>query len=113
MALKGLSPGVNDPTGDADYGPDRAIFVALDGKVMPPRVREEARNGTRVLIKVGYYGFDDVAGLAFDQIRRAAFTGGQVAVLERYLEIDGRAIDANKPPNAEAPSGPAPSPWPA
>ncbi len=65
---------------------------------MPPRIREEARNGTRVLIKVGYYGFDDVAGLAFDQIRRAAFTGGQVAVLERYLEIVGRAIDANKPP---------------
>ena len=98
MALKGLSPGVNDPT-TAMQAMDRieAIFVALGGKAMPPRVRDEARNGTRVLVKVGYYGFDDVVGLAFDQIRRAAFTGGQVAVLERYLEVVGRAIDANKP----------------
>ena len=99
MALKGLSPGVNDPT-TAMQAMDRieAIFVALGGKAMPPRVRDEARNGTRVLVKVGYYGFDAVVGLAFEQIRRAAFTGGQVAVLERYLEVLGRAIDANKPP---------------
>ena len=51
-----------------------------------------------MILKVGHYGFDDVVGLAFDQIRRAAFTSGQVAVLDRYLEILGRAIDANDLP---------------
>ncbi|MDP9474249.1 MAG: DUF2254 domain-containing protein [Actinomycetota bacterium] len=98
IALKGLSPGVNDPT-TAMQAMDRmeAIFVALGEKAMPPRVREEGADGANVLIKVGFYGFDDVVGLAFDQIRRAAFTSGQVAVLERYLEILGRAIDANEP----------------
>lgn len=97
IALKGLSPGVNDPT-TAMQAMDRmeAIFVALGGKAMPPLVREMETDGNRVLIKVGYYDFDDVVGLAFDQIRRASFTSGQVAVLERYLEILGRAIDANE-----------------
>ncbi len=42
-----------------------------------------------------YYDFDDVVGLAFDQIRRAAFASGQVAVLERLLEILERTIHAN------------------
>ena len=97
IALKGLSPGVNDPT-TAMQAMDQmeAIFVALGAKAMPPQVREEGPEGAGVLIKVGYYGFEDVVGLAFDQIRRAAFTSGQVAVLERYLEILGRSVDANE-----------------
>jgi uncharacterized membrane protein len=99
IALKGLSPGVNDPT-TAMQAMDRmeAVFIALGGKAMPPRVREEEANGTKVLIKIGYYDFEDVVGLAFDQIRRAAFTAGQVAVLERLLEILERAILANHLP---------------
>lgn len=99
IALRGLSPGVNDPT-TAMQAMDRmeAIFVALGEKAMPPRVREEERDGTKVVLRVGHHGFDDVVGLAFDQIRRAAFTSGQVAVLERLLEILGRAIEANPLP---------------
>ena len=90
---------MNDPT-TAMQAMDRmeAVFVALGEKAMPPRVREGVRNGTKVLVKVGYYGFDDVVGLAFDQVRRAAFTSGQVAVLERLLEILSRAIEANELP---------------
>lgn len=42
--------------------------------------------------------FDDVVGLAFDQIRRAAFTSGQVAVLERLLEILDRLAAAHEAP---------------
>jgi hypothetical protein len=61
-------------------------------------VREEERNGTKVLVKVAYYGFDDVVGLTFDQVRRSSFTAGQVAVLERLLEILERAIEANPLP---------------
>ncbi|WP_166396058.1 DUF2254 domain-containing protein [Rubrobacter marinus] len=99
IALKGLSPGVNDPT-TAMQAMDQVevMFVALGEKAMPPRVRELEVGGAKVVLKVAYYGFDDVVGLAFDQIRRAAFTSGQVAVLERYLEILGRAIDANRIP---------------
>ena len=99
IALKGLSPGVNDPT-TAMEAMDRteAIFIALGEKAMPPRVREEETNGSKVLVKVGYYGFDDVVGLAFDQVRRAAFASGQVAVLARLLEMIGRAVDANELP---------------
>jgi uncharacterized membrane protein len=99
IALKGLSPSLNDPT-TAMQAMDRieAIFICLGEKAMPPRMREEETNGTKVLVKVGYYGFDDVVGLAFDQIRRAAFTAGQVAVLERLLEILERALGANHLP---------------
>ncbi len=68
----------------------------MRSKAMPPRTQEREVGGTKVLLKVAHYGFEDVVGLAFDQIRRAAFTSGQVAVLERYLEILGRAIDANR-----------------
>jgi uncharacterized membrane protein len=102
IALKGLSPGVNDPT-TAMQAMDRieAIFVALGEKAMPPQVREEQRNGAKVSVKVGYYGFDDVVGLAFDQIRRASFTSGQVAVLERLLEILEKAIEANPLPERQ------------
>lgn len=91
IALKGLSPGVNDPT-TAMQAMDRmeAILVALATKTMPPRVREEKVGGRILLLKVGHYDFDDVVGLAFDQIRRAAFASGQVAVLERLLEILAR-----------------------
>ena len=66
IALKGLSPGVNDPT-TAMQAMDRmeAIFVALGRKALPPRVRRRELGGMEVLVKVGYYGFGDVVGLAF------------------------------------------------
>lgn len=48
--------------------------------------------GTKILLKVGHYGFDGVVGLAFDQVRRASFTAGQVAALERMLEVIGEVI---------------------
>ncbi|MDP9455894.1 MAG: DUF2254 domain-containing protein [Actinomycetota bacterium] len=97
IALKGLSPGVNDPT-TAMQAMDQmeAMFVALGEKAMPPRVQEKEVGDAKVVLKVAYYSFDNVVGLAFDQIRRASFTSGQVAVLERYIEIVGRAIDANE-----------------
>jgi len=94
IALKGLSPGINDPT-TAMQAMDRmeAIFVALGNKALPRRVRE--LDGGRLVVSVGFYDFDDVVGLAFDQVRRAAFASGQVAVLERLLEVIERAILAN------------------
>ncbi|CAN5871926.1 hypothetical protein BH18ACT11_BH18ACT11_00350 [soil metagenome] len=96
IALKGVSPGVNDPT-TSMQAMDRmeAILVALGEKVMPPRVVEREVEACAILLRVGYYDFDDVVGLAFDQLRRAAFASGQVAVLERLLQVLERSLPAN------------------
>lgn len=94
IALKGLSPGVNDPR-TAMQAMDRieAIFVALGKKRMPARTGQRQVDGAKVYVKVGYY--------SFDQVRRAAFTSGQIAVLERLLEILERAIQANGVPERQ------------
>ena len=99
IALLGLSPGVNDPT-SAMQAMDRieAILIALGDKKLPHQQASHDADGTEVIVRVGYYGFDDVVGLGLDQIRRSAFTSGQVAVLDRFLELVGRAIAANKIP---------------
>ncbi len=96
IALKGLSPGINDPT-TAMQAMDRMedVFIALGSKALPRRVQEREIGGRKVLLKIGYSSFDDLAGLAFDQVRRAAFSTGQVAVLERLLEVLDRALRAN------------------
>jgi hypothetical protein len=57
--------------------------------------------GRAVLLRVGYYDFDDVVGLAFDQLRRAALASGQVAVLERLLQVLERALPANDLPDRQ------------
>ncbi|MDP8949154.1 MAG: DUF2254 domain-containing protein [Actinomycetota bacterium] len=102
IALKGLSPGVNDPT-TSMQAMDRieAIFVALGSKALPSRTQRRQIGDAKVLAKVGHYGFEDVAGLAFDQIRRSAFASGQVAVLERLLETIQRALQANPLPERQ------------
>lgn len=86
VALRGLSPAVNDPT-TAMQAMDRmeAIFVAIGGKALRARTVEREVDGDRVVVGIAHYGFEDVAGLAFDEIRRSAFAGGQVAVLERVM----------------------------
>ncbi len=78
-----------------------AIFVALGKKRMPARTGQRQVDGAKVYVKVGYYSFDDVVSVAFDQVRRAAFTSGQIAVLERLLEILERAIQANGVPERQ------------
>ena len=112
IALKGVSPGVNDPT-TSMQAMDRmeAILVALGGKALPPRVQEREAGGTKFLLKVGHYDFDDVVGVAFDQLRRASFTSGPVAVLERMRETVGRAMKANDLPEVREPCGRGLSTW--
>ena len=78
-----------------------AIFVALGEKRMPARTEQRKVDRAKACVKVGYYGFNDVVGVAFDQVRRAAFTSGQIAVLERLLEILERAIQANGVPERQ------------
>jgi hypothetical protein len=78
-----------------------AIFVVLSEKAMAPRLQEGYSGGSRVLLKVGHYGFEDAVGLAFDQLRRASSTSGQAAVLERLLEVLERALRANDLPGRQ------------
>lgn len=96
IAILGLSPGINDPTSSMQ-AMDRieAILIALGTKAMPGGLQEYEIQGSTVVLRVGYYGFDDVVGLGLDQIRRSAFTSGQVAVLDRFLELVGRVMWAN------------------
>ncbi len=96
IALKGLSPGINDPT-TAMQAMDRieAVLIALGSKELPRRVQEKEVDGRKILVKVSYSTFEELVGLAFDQVRRAAFTSGQVAVLERLIEILDRATRVN------------------
>jgi uncharacterized membrane protein len=96
IAILGLSPGINDPTSSMQ-AMDRieAILIALGDKKMPGGLQSYEVQGSEVILRVGYYGFDDVVGLGLDQIRRSAFTSGQVAVLDRFLELVGRVMWAN------------------
>ncbi|MDP9477712.1 MAG: DUF2254 domain-containing protein [Actinomycetota bacterium] len=99
IALAGLSPSFNDPT-TAMQAMDRTedILIALGTKALPRRVQQREVGGGRVLVKIGYPGFEDVVELAFDQAIRAAFATGQVVFLRRVLEIVERALGANDLP---------------
>lgn len=104
IALKGLSPSVNDPT-TAMQALDRteAILVALGGKALPRRVREWKADGATTLVKVAYPGFDDIVELAFDQAAGAALATAQTIFLRRLLEVVERAIWANVSPERRRP----------
>jgi uncharacterized membrane protein len=102
IALLGLSPGVNDPT-SAMQAMDRteAILISLGGKRLPRSLHRYRASAHTINIRVGHYNFDDVVGFGLDQIRRSAFTSGQVAVLDRFLEVVDRALRANPVPDRQ------------
>ena len=104
IALKGLSPSVNDPT-TAMQAMDQTedILITLGTKALPPRTQEREVNGARVLLKIGYPSFDDVAEVAFDQVRRAAFATGQVIFLKRLLKVVEQALRANTATDRQQP----------
>jgi hypothetical protein len=68
-------------------------------KRLPDRTNEYESGGGKVIIRVGRYGFDDVVGFGLDQIRRSAFTSGQVAVLDCFLEVVYFTMRANVAPD--------------
>ncbi|MDP8926907.1 MAG: DUF2254 domain-containing protein, partial [Actinomycetota bacterium] len=95
--------GINDPT-TAMQALDRieTVFFALGSKALPRRVQRRTVNDREVLVRIGHPTFDDLVGLTFDQVRRAAFSTGQVAVLERLLEVLDGAIRANDIPERQS-----------
>lgn len=97
IALKGLSPSVNDPT-TAMQALDRteAILIQLSGKELPERFEEWNLGDEKVLLQVASLTFEDVSEIAFDQVRQAALSTGQVAFLKRWLEVILNAASANE-----------------
>jgi uncharacterized membrane protein len=94
VALKALSPGVNDTTTAVmcvDYL--TAILARLARRRIPSRYRFD-EDELRVIARGPT--FERMLGVAFDQIRRNA--GGKVAVIERML--DGLEILARETRNA-------------
>lgn len=102
ISLKGLSPGLNDPT-TTIQALDRleAVFIALGSKALPPHVWVREVRGRRMPIKVAYPDFDELVGIAFDQTRRAALETKEVAVLQRYLKVIGSLLQENTFPERE------------
>jgi uncharacterized membrane protein len=99
IALKGLSPGINDPTTAVQtLNSMGSMFVALGSRRMLRRLTEHESDGRRRLVCIGYPSFEEVVAMAFDQVRRAAFTSGQVAVLKKIIDVVERALAANEIP---------------
>jgi len=83
VALKALSPGINDPTTAQDaIFHSAAVLAELLRRDPPPRVRSGPR-GTRLLL-VEQPDHADLIAMAFDEVRRAAAT--QPAVCTYLLE---------------------------
>lgn len=97
IALKGLSPSVNDPT-TAMQALDRteALLIQLAGKELPERFEEWNLGDEKVMLRVANLTFEDVAEISFDQMRRAALNTGQVIFLKRWLEVILNAASANE-----------------
>jgi uncharacterized membrane protein len=83
IALKALSPGINDPTTAVnciDYL--GVILITLAGRAFPALDRTDAQGQIRILARE--MGFQDFADLAFDQIRH--FGAKDPAISRRLLE---------------------------
>jgi uncharacterized membrane protein len=89
VALRALSPGVNDPF-TALTCVDRlgAALARLAGRVMPSRYRYDESGTLRIV--TGEVSFAGVVDAAFDQIRQAA--RANVAVTVRLLETIGAVL---------------------
>lgn len=84
VALKALSPGVNDQTTAAtsiDYL--GVVLVELARRPLPGPLRRSADGRLRLILKAS--AFADLLGLAFDEIRRAG--AGNPRILARLLAV--------------------------
>ncbi len=90
IALKALSPGINDTT-TAVMCIDHLRAVVEHLAVRPMPVRHCSDDGVVRLLLYGW-SFDDVIATAFDQIRNNAI--GNVAVIQHLLDAISGAADA-------------------
>ena len=86
IALKGLSPGINDPT-TAENAVEAmsAVLIEFLRTERPAAVRADADGEPRLLTL--RHGLDDLVRLGFDQVR--VFAGSSPTVSTRLLELLG------------------------
>ncbi len=98
IALKALSPGINDPTTAQDsLFHSTALLADLLRRDPPPTQRESDGDGDakRRLVVRQQPTHDDLVDLAFDETRRAASTQPQVCIyLLEALKLLTEALDA-------------------
>lgn len=99
IAIKGLSPSVNDPT-TAMNCIDRLgqVLLALSHRESPPRWRTDERGRLRFLARRPE--FQRIAELAFNQIRH--FGAGQPAVAARTIHTLGRTAELARTEHRDA-----------
>ncbi len=93
VAVKALSPGINDPTTaqDAIFHTTAVLAEALR-RDPPPRERSDDKGHRLVLVQQPTH--DDLVGLAFDETRRAAAPQPSVCVyLLEALELLKRTLE--------------------
>jgi uncharacterized membrane protein len=98
VALRALSPGVNDPTTaqEAIYHAG-AVLSELLVRPEPPRVLERAHGGLLLLPEAPHA--EELIGLAFDEVRRSA--GSHPTVCVYLLDALGQLHEAVGPSSAE------------
>lgn len=97
VALRALSPGVNDPTTAQDaIFHTTAVLVELLQRDPPPSVRT-GRNGARLVLSE-QHTHRDLVGLAFDEVRRAAAPHPTVCIylLEALALLQDAVTDAGR-----------------
>jgi uncharacterized membrane protein len=96
VALKALSPGVNDTT-TAILCVDwlGAVLVGFIQRDFPPLLRRDEKGALRVIGPIARW--DEIIALAFDEIRQSAH--GNATVLRRQIELlEDLAEEATSPP---------------
>jgi uncharacterized membrane protein len=92
IAIKALSPSVNDPT-TATHCIDRllSVLVAAGRSDDPPRALTDASGTTRV--EISFLGFAELVPLAFDQVRQYGGSKPEIVVhLAHALTVLRRAL---------------------
>jgi uncharacterized membrane protein len=99
IAVKALSPGINDPT-TASHCIDRLtqLLAAIGSRPHPETVRRSPDGRVRLLVRDT--PFRRAAGLAFDQIRH--FGAANPAIAKKLLEALGDLVPVVRPDAREA-----------
>ncbi len=95
VALKALSPGINDPTtAETCVSYLRAVLEEVAGRASPPDVRVDPDSG--IVLVVRRFTFDELVSDAFDEVARysAANARVAVAVLDALAGVAAVAVQA-------------------
>lgn len=98
VALKAISPGINDPTSASDCINRLGQILSAVGNRFPPRwTHRDAEHAERLLIPAA--DWDELVGLAFDQLRQYSAGSADVSISTvDTLRTVAQAVPANRHP---------------